>query len=124
MYPRWPASRQCHICQKLLVIWSVALGFLIVLGCGSSPPSDPHANQMVYYDRATKRAVVYNISRVSPALHPQTGQPTLVPALYCTECQKWFPAPPIEIRERNPKALICPKKHRLTPDGPWPEESL
>ncbi len=79
---------------------------------------------MVYYDRATKKAVVYNTSREMPVNHPQTGKPTLVPASYCSQCKQWFPSPPIEVRQRNPKAVICPKGHALSPDGPWPDEVL
>ena len=124
MFLNWPDPKQYWFCQPRLASWSSACGLLIVLGCGAVPPPDPQANQMVYFDRTTKKAVVYNVSREIPAMHPQTGKPTLVPALYCPQCQKWFPAPPIEVRERNPKAMICPKKHSLTLDGPWPEESL
>jgi hypothetical protein len=101
---------------------SVAFLMLVTLGCGSAPPPDPRANRMVYYDRATKTPVVSDISGEIPAIHPQTGKPTLVPASYCPQCQKWFPSPPIEVRQRNPKAAICSKGHSLTQDGPWPEE--
>ena len=103
---------------------AAAFAVAITLGCGSAPPPDPQANRMVYYDRETKQAIVSDISTEMPAKHPQTGKPTLVPAAYCAQCQKWFPAPSIEVRQRNPKAVICPKGHALTPDGPWPEESL
>jgi len=81
---------------------------------------------MVYFDRGTKKAVVYNISTELPALHPGTGKPTLDPASYCPHCKKWYPAPPLEVRERNPKANFCPKGsgEALTLDGPWPNEVL
>ena len=96
-------------------------GLLFVVGCGSEVVSDPRSNRMVYYDRDTKQPVVENISRTVPAIHPKTGKATLVPASYCPECRKWFPSPPIEVRERNPQAAVCPQGHRLTLDGPWPE---
>jgi hypothetical protein len=102
---------------------SVAILMLATLGCGSAPP-DPKANRMVYYDRETRKAVVSNISQEMPAIHPQTGKPTLVPSSYCPQCQQWFPSPPIEVRQRNPEAAICPKGHALTQNGPWPEETL
>lgn len=79
---------------------------------------------MVYFDRETKRAVVFNVSREMPTLHPNTGRATLVPASYCETCQAWYPSPPIEIRERNPKANQCPKGHQMTLKGPWPDEVL
>ncbi len=124
MFLNWPDPEQYRICQLQLTRWLVAGALLMVLGCGPASPPDPRANQMVYFDRATKNAVVYNVSREMPVIHPRTGMPTLVPALYCVQCQKWFPAPPIEVRERNPKAMICPKKHPLSHEGPWPDEVL
>ena len=81
---------------------------------------------MVYYDRGAKAAVVYNTASEFPETHPVTGKPTLVPAMYCSHCNKWYPAPPIEVLERTPKAAICPKGsgEKLTLDGPWPDEVL
>lgn len=97
---------------------------LLGAGCGAAaPPADPRANKMVFYDRDTKQPVVENISRTIPAIHPRTGKATLVPASYCATCKAWFPSPPIEVRERNPKAAACPKGHALTVDGPWPEQA-
>ena len=118
---RVSSSQPQSAAGKLLFVAIVAL---VSVGCGSAPPPDPHANRMVYYDHATKKAIVYNVSRTTPTLHPQTGKPTLVPACYCAQCKLWFPAPPIEVRQRNPKAVICPKGHALTMDGPWPDEVL
>lgn len=106
-----------------MVKWSMGgtLLFVLLAGCGASPtPLDPRANQMVYYDRDTKQPLVENVSRTIPAIHPKTGQATLVPASYCPECKQWLPSPPIEVRERNPEATRCPKGHALTQDGPWP----
>ena len=97
---------------------------LIWGGCGASSPPDPHAGQMVYFDRTTKQPVVYRIAQEFPVVDPRTGKPTLVPASYCAQCQKWMPAPSIEVRQRNPKAALCPKGHALTLDGPWPETVL
>lgn len=99
---------------------------LICLGCGGSPtPVDPRLGKMVYIDQETRLAVVDNVSTQTPAIHPGTGRATLVPASYCKTCQKWLPAPPIEVRERNPAAGKCPKSGDvLTLDGPWPETIL
>ena len=64
-------------------LWAGLTGLLLA-GCDSAPsPPKPEANQMVYFDRGTKRAVVYNIASEFPEIHPQTGKPTLVPASYC-----------------------------------------
>lgn len=114
----------CDVRQASL--GGVCLAVLFAMGCESAPPPDSNANQMVYFDRGTKKAVVYNISTELPALHPGTGKPTLDPASYCPHCKKWYPAPPLEVRERNPKANFCPKGsgEALTLDGPWPNEVL
>lgn len=124
MFFNWPDPQQYSICQQRLASWSMAFAIATTLGCGSAPPADPQSEQMVYYDRATKKAVVYNRSSESLVIHPDTGKPTLVPAAYCSQCQSWFPAPPFEVWQRNPKAVVCPKKHALTLDGPWPEDTL
>jgi len=103
-----------------------ALSVLIFASsCDSPAPiEDPHAGQMVYIDTATDTPLAANISRETPAIHPDTGKRTLVPALYCATCQKWYPAPPLEILQRNPAAAQCPKSHgKLSTEGPWPEAS-
>ncbi len=112
--------------SRLLLSRTLLLAALF--GCGSGGPSpeiDPRLGKMVYFDQETKAAVVSNIMTQTPAVHPATGRPTLVPASYCAKCQRWYPAPPIEVRERNPQSAKCPKTGGpLTLDGPWPDKSL
>ncbi len=111
-------------CGLILILTTL----LVVSGCGEAPtpPAADQTNQMVYYDRVTRKPVVYNIAREFPAIHPATGKPTMVPACYCPKCQKWYPSPPLEIRERNPEVMQCPKKcgAKMTLTGPWPDEVL
>ena len=106
-------------------IAKASLLVVLVSSCGSSAPiEDPHAGQMVYIDTATDLPFASNISRETPAIHPDTGKRTLVPALYCATCRKWYPAPPLEALQRNPAASKCPKGHgKLATEGPWPEAS-
>lgn len=94
-------------------------------GCGGSPPpAESKAGRMVYFDLATKQPLVHDVATSFPAVHPQTGKPTLRPALYCPTCQKWYPAPDIDQVNRVPGAGQCPKdKTALTTDGPWPDGS-
>jgi hypothetical protein len=43
-----------------------------------------------------------------PALNPATGKKTLVQALYCEKCDKWYRAPPAAMAERSPRGPVCP----------------
>jgi hypothetical protein len=77
---------------------------------------------MVYIDRATKKPIAANISRDVPAAHPDTGERTLDPALWCPACKEWHVAPPLEVLQRNPEAARCAKTMaKLVSGGPWPE---
>ena len=106
-------------CVRFLVLGS------ILTGCGGSPTtSDSKTGRMVYFDSATMQPLVHEVSTTFPAVHPQTGKPTLRPALYCPTCKKWYPAPDIDQINRVPGAGQCPKdKTPLTADGPWPDGS-
>lgn len=54
-----------------------------------------------------------------PALNPKTGRKTLVQALYCEKCSKWYPAPPPEMAQQMPRGPACPKDGApLTMEGP------
>jgi len=95
-----------------------------VIGCGSNSTTvDRDAGQMVYVDTTTDEAVVADVSSEYPVLNPQTGKKTLKPGLYCWECKKWYPVPPLDQINRIPNGAICPKTGRpLSSEGPWPDE--
>lgn len=44
----------------------------------------------------------------TPAVNPKTGRRTLLQALYCPKCRKWYRAPPPEMAERSPRGPVCP----------------
>ncbi|MES2792513.1 MAG: hypothetical protein V4719_23065 [Planctomycetota bacterium] len=76
------------------------------------------SDEIVLYNTATG-----DVSRsewvATPAVDPKSGKRILVPGMYCSKCQKWFPAPPPEMVERSPGGPVCPRdKTRLTVDGP------
>ncbi|MBL8849436.1 MAG: hypothetical protein JNG89_07120 [Planctomycetaceae bacterium] len=100
----------------------VCLLLLMLSGCGGdSVAESPVAVQQVYFDVQSKRAVVAEASTETPAVHPETGRRTLMPALYCTQCAAWRAAPPLQELQRNPQARLCPKcKGPLAADGPLP----
>jgi hypothetical protein len=93
-------------------------------GCQSKPAAEttPPA-QSVYVDTRTGQVVRAEHSAALPAVNPGTGKRTLMPGLYCAECRKWYPAPPLEVRQRTPNAGQCPRHGTaLTADGPLPGE--
>ena len=54
--------------------------------------------------------------------NPRTGQPTLMPGLYCAQCGKWRASPSLSVLQQNPSASICPTHQvPMTTDGPLPK---
>lgn len=102
----------------------ICLTLSIATGCGraSVPPSvNALDGQMVYVDTVSRRTFLGQPTEELPAVHPESGQRTLMPGLYCAKCRAWYPAPPLEVRQRQPSSLRCPKSGDLmTPDGPPP----
>lgn len=99
---------------------------LILLGCNSAtPPAESVTVDQVAYDQKTKQSYVISGDVTLPTAHPNVPGSTLQPALFCSRCQKWYPAPPIEVLNRNPGAANCPRDSTpLTSDGPFPEERI
>lgn len=91
-------------------------------GCGSGAPSAGHDADMVYVDTKTFVAVVAPKSGSVPIINPATGQRTLMPGLYCPDCEKWYPVPSPKQINRQKGVALCPKtKMPMIADGPWPE---
>ena len=95
---------------------------LFVFGCNlSENAATASTRQMVYLCTETSQTVVAS-QQQTPAVNPATGRRTLMPALYCRKCKTWYPAPPLELLQRTPRAAVCPKTGApLTTDGPLPE---
>lgn len=102
----------------------VALACLCVLGCGEGESDDGTAGRMVFVDTQTMAAMVQPVSDTFPSVNPLTGQPTLMPGLYCSSCRKWYPVPPPDQINRRPDGALCPKTRTLLiADGPWPDDA-
>ena len=87
-------------------------------------PVDLTPGKMVFVDTKTMAPVVRSVADSLPAANPATGKRTLMPGLYCSTCQKWYPVPPPDEINRRPNAALCPETQEpLISDGPWPEES-
>jgi hypothetical protein len=96
----------------------------VMVGCGASVDNEAVA-RAVYIDLATKRVVVADATKEYPAVHPVTGDPTLMPAMHCPKCGQWRQVPlPAQVNQMN-QALQCFKcKTELSPNGPFPPEAL
>ncbi|MGQ0636010.1 MAG: hypothetical protein ACT4QC_15475 [Planctomycetaceae bacterium] len=68
----------------------------------------PPAEEITYICRETKK-LSRGPRQPTPAINPKTGRATLVQALYCPTCRKWYPAPPAALSERMPGGPVCPK---------------
>lgn len=93
-------------------------------GCGSKDADVRPTDRTVYVDTKTKQPVVHQVVTSVPAVNPETGERTLMPGLYCPQCQTWYPVPPPDQINSRPNAGLCPKdKTPLTVDGPWPDDT-
>lgn len=116
--PAWTlADSRRRLCSGVLAVGAM----LPLVGCGDPQDAAPPA---VYFDTASKQTVVFPASGQYPAIHPETGQPTLMPAMHCPQCAAWHPAPPPEQLNRAAASARCPRcKSPLRVDGPLPAGS-
>jgi predicted Zn-ribbon and HTH transcriptional regulator len=97
------------------------IGVLALYGCGGEGTDSSTVKEVVYVDQESRQMVVMPHVEDAPAVNPATGRRTLMPGLYCPQCQDWHPTPPLEALQRNPAARRCPKcQSALTADGPAP----
>ena len=90
-------------------------------GDWSRPVRDEDLQQFVFVCRDSGETFVLR-AKHSPEIHPRTGQPTLMPGLYCEQCRQWRASPPLEVLQQNASASWC-AKHRvpMTSNGPKPQ---
>ena len=92
-----------------------------VLVGGSSVVPDELLQEIVYVDRESGEAFLLR-ARSSPEYHPETGEPTLIPGMYCDKCKAWKPVGPMEMLQTSQFVHKCPiHKTRLLREGPLPE---
>ena len=105
-------------------IVAVGLGLLYVFFAGGTTKvSDQQLQEVVYVDLKTGEAyLIY--ARSSPAVHPVSGEPTLVPGMYCDKCKAWKPVGSMEQLQTSRTVHKCPvHKIRLLREGPIPEST-
>ncbi len=112
--PRVATRGLCVIHQSKLCFEEfmkrIVLLLLLGAGCGGAAPRLTHVPtgwSSMTRDEAANRGKTSRRRRL-PSI-PATGRATLVPASYCPVCKAWQPSPSIELRQRNPKAALCPK---------------
>ena len=94
----------------------------VVFGCGDEDITEDASARMVYVDAESLDAIVADRSDTFPIVNPSTGKRTLMPGLYCSQCEKWYPVPAPDRINSVPGAGLCPEtQNPLTGDGPWPD---
>ncbi len=107
--------------MKLTIQSLFTLLITAVAGCGPAEPDTTTSDTAVFVDTVTQTAMVLPVTATVPAINPETGKRTLMPGLFCPDCQKWYPVPAPDQINRQPDAARCPKTQTpLIADGPWP----
>ena len=103
------------------IIGSGLLLYPVLVGGTSSIPDD-QLQEIVYVDRDTGETFLLR-ARSSPETHPETGDPTLIPGMYCEKCRAWKPVGPFELLQTSRIVHKCPiHKTPLLREGPLPDD--
>jgi len=98
---------------------------LTVLSCQAKISDAPKPIDQVFVDATGKTLYVFAPDHGNVPVIPGERQKKLLPALYCSNCQKWHPVPPPDVMARNPEARLCGKtKAVLSPVGPIPDSAV
>ena len=99
---------------------SSRLAYPLLFGGGSVVPDD-QLQEIVYVDTESGAPFLLR-ARNSPESHPETGETTLIPGMYCVQCQSWKPVGPLEILQTSRTLHRCPvHKTPMLRDGPLPD---
>ena len=108
---------------SLIVLALVVSGLLLypILVGGSSAVPDKLLQEIVYVDRESGEVFLLR-ARSSPEFHPETGEQTLIPGMYCEKCKAWKAVGPLETLQSSKVPHKC-RIHKipLVKDGPIPE---
>lgn len=102
---------------------STVCAMCLLLGCESQP--EPTAvEEMVFV--CTKTGDLFLGSGTNmPLEHPTTGQATLMPAMYCYECERWQATVPMDVLQRSGQQPRCHRDgEALVTHGPRREIPL
>ena len=104
-----------------IIVTSCLLLYPVLWGESSVIPDD-QLQEIVYVDRNSGETFLLR-ARSSPEYHPETGDPTLIPGMYCEKCQAWKPVGPLETLQTSRIVHQCPiHKIPLLREGPLPDD--
>jgi hypothetical protein len=110
--------------RSWLALVAVVVGGLAcypVLFGGATTVPDELLQEIVYVDKESGDVFLLR-ARSSPEMHPETGDPTLIPGMYCEKCKVWKPVGPMELLQTLKVPRDCPiHKTPLSLEGPLPE---
>ena|GEM_PF-2155167 len=88
----------------------------------SSHIPESQLQEIVYVDVESGDAFLLR-ARTSRATNPVTGEQTLIPGMYCSECKAWKPVGSMEMLQTKRAVRNCPiHKTPLSQGGPTPDE--
>ena len=95
----------------------LVLLLLSVSGCSGNTAAGDQPT--VVYVCEESQTLVEAPQQPTPAENPETGQPTLLRALFCSKCKKWHAVPPSDVYPRDPLSFACPKHNTpMSSEGP------
>ncbi|WP_010585177.1 hypothetical protein [Schlesneria paludicola] len=110
--------RSILVLAILIAVMRIATPLLF---SGAQPVREDQLQEIVYVDTKSGESFLLR-ARNSPEAHPGTGEPTLVPGMYCEKCQAWKPVGSMEQLQTGNGTRNCPvHKTPLVREGPLPE---
>ncbi|MEW4488526.1 hypothetical protein AB1L42_10620 [Thalassoglobus sp. JC818] len=104
----------------------ICVCIILAAGCGSAEVANVSQPEVqVAFDLKSRSAFTIPASIHLPSENPQDPGSNLQLAMYCPECARWYPAPPLDQIHRTPGVGKC-RKHGtpLSFEGPLPEQSI
>ena len=115
------SDNRTYLAGAAIILAAIAAYPMLVGGKTGVP--DAQLQLMVYVDEKTEQPFMLR-ARSSREKHPETGERTLVPSLYCQKCKAWKPIGSMESLQNGRSARKCPiHKVDLVREGPLPEAS-
>jgi len=105
-----------HWTFLLMIVGGASLGTTFFLG--SNDPKPAAEETFVFVCSETGELVVAS-RQETPAVNPKTNRRTMLRALHCAECNRWYATKPSASFEGNPLHTRCPThKRALSSTGP------